>query len=95
MQLTNFQTYYLNEKTGDWSLEYDFNSTYKKIDPKLPLSNIYTRITQKGWRTDLYKKYFAADTNSQPITQGYWLPYYWCSIARQTEEEYQRCMSWQ
>lgn len=92
MQLTNFKTYYLNEKTGLWSLEYDFNSVYKKIKSAYSLSNTYAIIRQEGWRADLYKKYFAADTNSQPITQGYWFPYYWCSIIQQTEEGYQHCI---
>ncbi|MBY0544048.1 MAG: metallophosphoesterase [Gammaproteobacteria bacterium] len=91
MELSNFQTYYLNESTDKWTLEYDFNSTYQPNCDKCEISTAYSMITSSGWRTDKYKRYYAVSTNSQAITKNGWLPYYWCATQYQTKREYTDC----
>ncbi|NNM58278.1 MAG: hypothetical protein HKM04_00465 [Legionellales bacterium] len=92
LQLTNFQTYYFNEQNGNWELEYDFNTAYKSDCKTCSILNIYSSITQTGWRTDLYQKYYDIEANNQLINQKAWLPYYWCAIGQQTEEGYLGCL---
>ncbi len=93
MKLKNFQTYYLNEPTGAWTLEYDFNKVYQPYCHPCRILNGYSTIEQSGWRAEQYQKYYGVDTDSQYITQGYWLPYYWCALQHQTKKGYQACVA--
>ncbi|MFN7095992.1 MAG: metallophosphoesterase [Gammaproteobacteria bacterium] len=92
MRITNFQTYYLPVSTKDWALEYDFNKVYQPFCHPCRILNGYSTIKTSGWRTEQYKKYYGVSTESQYITQGYWMPVYWCAMQHQTEKGYQACV---
>lgn len=92
LRLNNYQTYYLNLPNSSWALEYDFNKIYQPYCHPCRLLNGYSTINQTGWRAERYQKYYAVSTDSQYITQGYWLPYYWCALQHQTKKGYEQCV---
>lgn len=93
--LKNFATYYLNVANASplWKIEYNFNRTYQPSCRDCKLINGVLAIHQTGKFAEDYEHFYGVDTNSQPITKGDWLPYYWCGIYYQTVEAYRQCIA--
>lgn len=97
-RLENFVTYYLPEsvpsqQVGTWHLEYSFNEIYQPGCKNCSLLQGMAKITRTGLLAEAYQRYYAVGNFvAQPITQGKWLPYYWCAISNMTEDRYQTCM---
>lgn len=91
-QLTNFTTYIDTlDKEQTWRKEYDFNAVYQPACTKCRLLDGMKNIQQTGSIAEAYKTFFATSTDSQSITKGKWLPYYWCAIRSITAQDYQHC----
>jgi sphingomyelin phosphodiesterase acid-like 3 len=96
-QLQDFKTYFLNLANNDnientWRLEYDFNHLYQPDCAQCDLLQGMHRLTTHGSLAKAYRRYFAVSRDAQPITQGGWLPYYWCVIQHVTAADYKRCL---
>ncbi len=94
-QLLDFETYFypISNASPKWAEEYNFNSVYQ---PNCPNCNIISGMRQLGQTGPLasdYQNFFAVGHDSQPITQGAWLPYYWCAITKVLAVDYNNCVA--
>lgn len=92
----NFKTYtyIINTDTPEWIKEYDFNETYQpQCTENCSLRSGYLNVHPEGAGAESYIKYFDGGHNSQPITDGAWMPYYWCATQHQTQKAFEACVA--
>lgn len=90
-QLENYMTYYYTlSGKQTWNLEYNFNHVYQVNCAHCSLINGMGLLQQTGILADYYKRYYAVETDSQPITKNW--PPYWCAIRAITTAAYQDCV---
>lgn len=91
--ITDFVTYVDVLDKNSWNTEYDFNDIYQAGCKDCSLLNGMKNIQKTGPTADAYKQLYATGTDSQAITKGKWLPYYWCAIQTITANDYQKCLT--
>lgn len=82
----------LSAQKNNWDQEYDFNQVYQPGCKNCTLINGMKKIVKSGPLAMAYQDYYAAGHASQPITNGKWVPYYWCAIWNVTRQDYEACL---
>lgn len=88
-QLDDYKVYYypINNKVPRWMLEYRFKDVYP-----VKMSDGPDLVERTGIYAEAFKKFFALGQNAQPITDGKWHPYYWCSLHHAFPKNYINCL---
>jgi sphingomyelin phosphodiesterase acid-like 3 len=93
LELENYTKYfYLLGSTRAWQLEYEFNTVYQPDCRACRLVNGINLLKNTGDLAEHYKKYYDAETLSDPIRTQY-APYYACQLHVITAAEYQVCVA--
>lgn len=94
--LKDYHVYFLNLATSvqdnNWKLEYDFRQVYQPDCSQCDLIQGMNKVAKTGPLAAAYQHYYAVGHDSQPITRGRWLPYYWCAIWNFTKDDYKSCL---
>jgi sphingomyelin phosphodiesterase acid-like 3 len=95
--INNMKTYYLPENNPNnnqnWAVEYDFNNIYQPTCTYCNIAQGMANINETNKIASAYQNYYAvSNPNAQPITNGMWLPYYWCAIKNFTVNSYANCL---
>jgi sphingomyelin phosphodiesterase acid-like 3 len=93
LELENYTKYfYLLDSARTWQLEYEFNTVYQPDCHACRLVNGINLLKNTGALVEHYKKYYDAETHSDPISTQY-APYYACQLHAITAAEYQACLA--